>query len=36
MEEMRTLAFQVPDSFFQRVKDYLHRHNMTQKDLSSA
>ena len=32
MEEMRTLAFQVPDSFFQRVKDYLHRHNMTQKD----
>ena len=31
MEEMRTLAFQVPDSFFQRIKDYLHRHNMTQK-----
>ena len=31
MEKMRTLAFQVPDSFFQRIKDYLHRHNMTQK-----
>ena len=32
MEEMRTLAFQVPESLFQRIKDYLHRNNMTQKD----
>ena len=32
MEKMRTLAFQVPESLFQRIKDYLHRNNMTQKD----
>ena len=28
---MRTLAFQVPESLFQRVKQYLERNNMTQK-----
>ena len=31
MEKMRTLAFQVPDSLFQRVKAYLERNHMTQK-----
>ena len=31
MERMRTLAFQVPDSLFQRVKAYLERKHMTQK-----
>ena len=31
MELMRTLAFQVPDSLFQRVKAYLERNHMTQK-----
>lgn len=31
MENMRTLAFQVPESLFQRIKDYLKRNNMTQK-----
>ena len=31
MEHMRTLAFQVPDSLFQRVKAYLERNHMTQK-----
>ena len=31
MESMRTLAFQVPDSLFQRVKAYLERNHMTQK-----
>ena len=31
MERMRTLAFQVPDSLFQRVKVYLERNHMTQK-----
>lgn len=31
MERMRTLAFQVPDSLFQRVKAYLERNRMTQK-----
>ncbi len=29
---MRTLAFQVPEELFQRIKDYLQRNNMTQKD----
>lgn len=29
MERMRTLAFQVPDSLFQRVKAYLERNRMT-------
>lgn len=31
MENMRTLAFQVPESLFQRIKGYLQRNNMTQK-----
>ena len=31
MERMRTLAFQVPNSLFQRVKAYLERNHMTQK-----
>ena len=31
MERMRTLAFQVPDSLFQRVKAYLEQNHMTQK-----
>ena len=31
MENMRTLAFQVPESLFQRIKDYLKRNGMTQK-----
>ena len=31
MERMRTLAFQVPDSLFQRVKAYLERNHLTQK-----
>lgn len=29
---MRTLAFQVPDELFDQIKDYLSRHNMTQKE----
>ena len=28
----RTLAFQVPEELFGRIKDYLTRHNMTQKE----
>ena len=31
MERLRTLAFQVPDSLFQRVKAYLERNHMSQK-----
>lgn len=31
MENMRTLAFQVPEYLFQRIKDYLRRNSMTQK-----
>lgn len=31
VENMRTLAFQVPESLFQRVKQYLERNHMTQK-----
>lgn len=31
MENMRTLPFQVPESLFQRVKAYLERNHMTQK-----
>ncbi len=31
MERMRTLAFQVPESLFQRVKSYLERNHMSQK-----
>lgn len=32
MGNMRTLAFQVPVDLFQRIKDYLQRNNMTQKE----
>lgn len=32
MGNMRTLAFQVPEDLFQRIKGYLQRNNMTQKD----
>lgn len=28
---MRTMAFQVPEELFQKIKDYLQRNNMTQK-----
>ena len=31
MENMRTLAFQVPDDLFNRIKEYLHRNNLTQR-----
>ena len=31
MENMKTLAFQVPESLFQQIKEYLHRNHMTQK-----
>ena len=33
MGNMRTMAFQVPEELFQRIKDYLHRNNMSQKEL---
>ena len=29
---MRTLAFQMPDDLFKRIKEYLQRNNMTQKE----
>ncbi len=32
MERMRTMAVQVPESLFQKIKDYLHRNNLSQKD----
>lgn len=32
MGNMRTLAFQVPENLFQRIKEYLHRNNITQKE----
>lgn len=32
MGNMRTLAFQVPEELFQKIKDYLQRNNLTQKD----
>ena len=32
MANMRTLAFQVPEDLFQKIKDYLRRNNMTQKE----
>ena len=32
MGNMRTLAFQVPEDLFQKIKDYLQRNNMTQKE----
>ena len=31
MANTRTVAFQVPEEMFQRIKDYLHRNHMTQK-----
>ena len=31
MANTRTVAFQVPEELFQRIKEYLHRNNMTQK-----
>ena len=31
METRRNMAFQVPEEMFQRIKEYLHRHHMTQK-----
>ena len=31
MENMRTMAFQVPENLFLQIKDYLDRHHMTQK-----
>lgn len=31
MGAMRTMAFQVPEDLFQQIKEYLERHNMTQK-----
>lgn len=31
MGAMRTMAFQVPQELFDQIKDYLERHNMTQK-----
>ena len=33
MEKMRTMAFQVPEDLFQRIKEYLQRNNLTQKEL---
>ena len=32
MGNMRTMAFQVPEKLFQRIKDYLNRNNMSQKE----
>ena len=32
MGNMRTMAFQVPEELFQRIKEYLQRNNMTQKE----
>lgn len=29
---MRTISFQVPDEMYQRIKEYLSRHSMTQKE----
>ena len=31
MGNMRTMAFQVPEELFQKIKDYLQRNNMTQR-----
>ena len=30
MGPTRTMAFQMPEEMFQKLKDYLHRHNITQ------
>ena len=32
MENMRTIAVQAPEDLFQRIKEYLQRNNMTQKE----
>lgn len=32
MEKMRTMAFQIPEDLFQKIKDYLNRNHMTQKE----
>ena len=32
MGNMRTIAFQIPETLFQRIKEYLQRNNMTQKE----
>ncbi len=32
MEKMRTLAFQVPEDLFLRIKDYLQRRGLSQKE----
>ena len=32
MGKMRTLAFQVPEDLFQKIKDYLHRNGLSQKE----
>ncbi len=32
MGNMRTIAFQVPEDLFYKIKDYLQRNNMTQKE----
>ena len=32
VQDMRTIAFQVPEELFDEIKDYLNRHNMTQKE----
>ena len=32
MGNMRTLAFQVPEELFHKIKDYLQRNNMSQKE----
>lgn len=32
MGNMRTLAFQVPEDLFQKIKNYLQHNNLTQKD----
>ena len=31
MEKTRTLAFQIPEDLYQRIKEYLQRNNMTQR-----
>ena len=31
MEKTRTLAFQIPEDLYLRIKDYLQRNNMTQR-----
>ena len=32
MGQMRTMAFQMPEELFQQIKDYMNRHNITQKE----